>query len=145
MTRTQTSIFDLSGGEHVAINNRRDEVVKSNTGGQDQAVQHGSAVKGSALAMGSVIELEFAQRVPAQGFWIPLSALSAAERGLWSVFVINTENIVERRLLEVVPTESDRVYARGTLSDADRVVQTGVQRIVPGQTVVPVPGMNASL
>ncbi len=97
------------------------------------------------LALGAVVELEFSQQVVGNGFWLPMSALTAADRGLWSVYVINTDNIIERRLLEVVHSEAERVFARGTLSHADRVVYTGVQRIVPGQIVEPVPALQASI
>ena len=96
-------------------------------------------------SLGSVVELEFSEQVAGNGFWVPLSALTAADRGLWSVFVVNDRNLVERRLLEVLHTQSDRVFVRGTLTEADRVVQTGVQRVVPGQSVIPVPALQASL
>ncbi|MEM7097685.1 MAG: efflux RND transporter periplasmic adaptor subunit [Pseudomonadota bacterium] len=98
-----------------------------------------------AYAVGSVVELEYDELVSSDGFWVPLTALTAADRGLWSVFVVNDDNLIERRLLEVIHTEAERVFVRGTLSEADRVVQTGVQRIVPGQSVIPVPAMQAGL
>ena len=65
-----------------------------------------------------------------------MSALTASDRGLWAVYVINGENIIERRLVEVIHNEASRAYVRGLLSDRDRVVNSGVQRIVPGQTVL---------
>lgn len=99
----------------------------------------------TTVSMGSVVELEFSQQVASAGYWIPMSALSAADRGLWSVYVINDNNVIERRLLEIVHSEADRVFVRGTLSDADKVVHTGVQRIVPGQVVQPVPALQAKL
>jgi hypothetical protein len=40
-------------------------------------------------------------------------------------------------LVEVIHNEASRAYARGLLSDRDRVVNSGVQRIVPGQAVLP--------
>ena len=99
----------------------------------------------SRLTLGAVVELEFTEQVASPGFWLPMSALTAADRGLWSVYVINPDDIIERRLLEIVHSEADRVFARGTLSDADRVVHTGVQRVVPGQAVVPVAALQARL
>jgi hypothetical protein len=65
-----------------------------------------------------------------------MTSLSESERGLWSVYVLGVDDIVERRLVEVLHTEAKRVYVRGTLRDGDLVVSTGVQRIVPGQSVV---------
>ena len=83
------------------------------------------------------MEVAINEAVDAPGFWLPLSALTEADRGLWGVYVVNAEQIVERRLIEIVHSEADRVFVRGTLATDDRVVATGVQRIVPGQVVNP--------
>ncbi len=90
---------------------------------------------GGIIPIGTVVELLLEQRVQTPGFWLPVSALTASDRGLWAVYVVNDEDIVERRLVEVIHNEASRVYVRGLLSDRDRVVNSGVQRIVPGQTV----------
>ena len=89
------------------------------------------------IPIGAVVELLLEQRVQTPGFWLPVSALTASDRGLWAVYVVNAEDIVERRLVEVIHNEASRAYARGLLSDRDRVVNSGVQRIVPGQAVLP--------
>ncbi len=90
------------------------------------------------IPLGAVVEMQVAESVQEPGFWLPISALTAGERGLWGVMVINANNTVERRLVDVVHTEAQRVFARGTLSDEDRIVRAGVQRVVPGQRVTPV-------
>ena len=64
-----------------------------------------------------------------------LAALTESDRGLWGVYVVNDQSRVERRLVEIIHTESERAYVRGTLENDDRIVRTGVQRIVPGQQV----------
>ena len=69
------------------------------------------------------------------GFWLPLTALTESERGLWGVLVVNRSSVLERRVVEVLHAEADRAYVRGTLQDGDWVVRTGVQRLVPGQQV----------
>ena len=89
------------------------------------------------IPIGAVVELLLEQRVQTPGFWLPVSALTASDRGLWGVYVVNAENIIERRLVEVIHNEASRAYVRGLLSDKERVVNSGVQRIVPGQTVLP--------
>jgi hypothetical protein len=60
------------------------------------------------------------------------------DRGLWGLFIIDAENTVQRRLVEIVHNEGDRAFVRGLLSARDRVVATGTQRIVQGQRVIPV-------
>ncbi len=87
------------------------------------------------LPLGEVVELVFEEDIETAGFWLPLSALTESDRGLWGVYVVNDGARVERRLVEVVHTESDRAFVRGTLANAERVVSTGVHRIVPGQQV----------
>lgn len=94
---------------------------------------------GHPAAAGSLIELSLNRTIAEPGFWLPLSALSEAQRGLWSLFVVVSDGgreIVERRLVEVLHSDGHRVFVRGTLADGDRVVATGSQRVVPGQTVV---------
>jgi hypothetical protein len=85
-----------------------------------------------------VVELSLRQRVSSDGFWVPLEALTAMNRGLWGLFIIDAENTVQRRLVEIVHNEGDRAFVRGLLSTSDRVVATGTQRIVAGQRVIPV-------
>jgi RND family efflux transporter MFP subunit len=99
---------------------------------------------GNDIPLGSTVEVAINEAVNDPGFWLPLSALTEAERGLWGVYVVNAEQIVERRLIEIVHSEADRVFVRGTLRPDDRVVATGVQRIVPGQVVNPVPATQVS-
>ena len=69
-------------------------------------------------------------------------------RGLWSCYVLGKSEIVanepqtafrvERREIEVLQTESERVFVRGTLQNSDRVIVNGNHRLVTGQLVRPV-------
>lgn len=93
---------------------------------------------GQNIPLGAVVELSLRQRVSSDGFWLPIEALTAMNRGLWGLFIIDAENTVQRRLVEIVHNEGDRAFVRGLLSTSDRVVATGTQRIVAGQRVIPV-------
>ena len=42
---------------------------------------------------------------------------------------------VERRQVEVVHAAADRAFVRGALRTGERVVTTGIHRLVPGQRV----------
>ena len=60
-------------------------------------------------------------------------------------FVINQNSQIEQRLVEVIHTESERAFVRGTLAPGDRVVDAGVHRLVPGQQVTAHPAaVNAT-
>ena len=87
------------------------------------------------VPFGAVVELELNYRVVADGYWLPLTALTESDRGLWGAYVVNDNSSAERRLVEILHIEADRAYVRGTLSPGERIIDTGVQRIVPGQAV----------
>jgi RND family efflux transporter MFP subunit len=87
------------------------------------------------IPFGAVVELELNYRVAADGYWLPLTALTESDRGLWGAYVVTGDSHAERRLVEVLHVEADRAYVRGTLNAGERVIDAGVQRIVPGQVV----------
>ena len=94
------------------------------------------------LSPEQLADIELAQTIGEEGIWLPLSALTQGDRGLWSAFAVQpTEESdddlfqVERRQVEVLHTEGDRAFVRGVLVAGDRVITDGVQRLVPGQRV----------
>ena len=104
----------------------------------DQATRTLTAVfslDSTKLPLGAVVELALESEVATPGYWLPLTALTESDRGLWGIFVIADDSSIERRLVEIIHTEASQAFVRGTLNPGDRVVKTGVQRIVPGQTV----------
>ncbi len=93
----------------------------------------------NGIRPGDLARLEITRRVDAPGFWLPLTALTESSRGLWAVYVANGSEgetgVIERRELEMLHQETDRVFVRGTLANDDRVVVAGIHRLVPGQSV----------
>ncbi len=89
----------------------------------------------NALYAGSLTEMVLKIDVEEQGYWVPIAALSESQRGLWSVLVVSSEKVVETRLIEIIHRGNNQVYVRGTLADGDLLVDGGVSRVVPGQTV----------
>ena len=94
---------------------------------------------------GQVVRLQLEETVEANGYWLPSTALTKGARVLWTSFVVveadPNDSIqpdllrVERRDIEVLHTESNRVFVRGTLNSGDRVITSGTHRVVPGQLV----------
>jgi RND family efflux transporter MFP subunit len=91
---------------------------------------------------GALARLTLDNVVEGLGFWLPITALTESRRGLWSAFALiddggEHEDVmrVERRELQVIHAEADRAFVRGTLRDGERVVVTGLHRLVPGQRV----------
>jgi len=96
---------------------------------------------------GQIARVALATSNPARGFWLPITALTESRRGLWSAYALVADagaHRVERRELEVLHAEADRAYVRGTLRDGERVVATGLHRLVPGQRVRVQPGGGAA-
>ena len=93
------------------------------------------------LRSGQMATLEIPRRIQEPGFWLPISGLTSGRRGLWSVYVAVPETggngaaRIERRDVQVIHGETDRVFVRGTLRDGERAVVTGLHRLVPGQRV----------
>ncbi|MCH1553429.1 MAG: efflux RND transporter periplasmic adaptor subunit [Luminiphilus sp.] len=94
----------------------------------------------TTFRVGAVATLEMSSYVRESGGWLPLESLMEGDKGLWSILTVasSTEPSATRReSVEVVYTENDRAYVRGTLANNDWVVATGLQRLSPGTTVMP--------
>lgn len=93
----------------------------------------------NTLPVGATARLSLRRSERGDGFWLPTTALVAAEQGLWSVYVLGNPGTtpergrqVVRRLVDIVHSEGDRSLVRGTLRPGERVIAAGTQRVVPG-------------
>ena len=85
-----------------------------------------------------IARLKIKQDRNVEGYWLPINALVKGDRGLWSCYaVVDSEgkSIAERRYLELLETESDRVLVRGTVQPGDEIIIDGTHRLIPGQMV----------
>jgi multidrug efflux pump subunit AcrA (membrane-fusion protein) len=90
---------------------------------------------------GEIIRLSVRTVEPVRGVWVPVSALTERERGLWSVYVARSEGsdwLAQPDTVEVIHAAGEEVYVRGGLRDGDRVILDGLHRLTPGQRVAPV-------
>ncbi|MEM9215571.1 MAG: efflux RND transporter periplasmic adaptor subunit [Cyanobacteria bacterium P01_F01_bin.150] len=111
----------------------------------------GDRANPATIAPGQIARLDLKESIAEMGYWLPTTALIQGEKGLWNVYATitvepdpNTEAEivadslsyqVERRLVEVLHTEGDRVFVRGTLNPDDLIITNGTQKLVPGQRV----------
>ena len=98
-------------------------------------------IDADSVAAGAVVRLEMAQEIAEPGLWLPISALTESERGLWSIYIARRNNggwTAEPGIVEIVHQSGDRVFVRGAVRDGDRVITDGLQRLTPGQPVTPV-------
>jgi RND family efflux transporter MFP subunit len=90
---------------------------------------------GSPAAAGSLIELNLERTITEPGFWLPLSALSEAQRGLWSLFVVirdNSGETIERRLVEVTPETSIEAWLSRPPARTSRTGTAGTALLIHG-------------
>lgn len=89
---------------------------------------------------GETALLRIKQSVPSRGGWLPMTALTEGERGLWNVYAVaaNGDGFSARReAVEVVFVDGTEVFVRGTLQSGDQVVATGMHRLAPGAPIEP--------
>jgi RND family efflux transporter MFP subunit len=83
------------------------------------------------------------ERIAAEGFWLPLAALSEGARGSWQVMVAEPEGpvpVARPEAIEVLHTDGARVFVRGAIPQGTPVVADGAHRLVPGQPLAPAEG-----
>lgn len=99
-----------------------------------------------ALRVGQTLALEFVERVQSKGGWLPITALLEGDKGLWTVLVTKEnaegEIVTARESVEVVHSEGDRVFVRGTVANKTNVIASGMQRLSPGSPVEIVPNIR---
>ncbi|MEM7768005.1 MAG: efflux RND transporter periplasmic adaptor subunit [Pseudomonadota bacterium] len=89
---------------------------------------------------GSVVRLAVEETIDEDGVWVPVTALTEVSRGVWSVLVAEPEgdtSIARARPVTVIHTDGSRAFVRGVLDDRDLIILEGLQRLTPGQPVLP--------
>ncbi|MBP0047316.1 efflux RND transporter periplasmic adaptor subunit [Marinobacterium sp. AK62] len=92
---------------------------------------------------GTLAHLVLEQVQETQGFRVPISALTDSVRGLWQVYVLNGENRVEARDVRILHTNATHAFIEGALAPDERLITSGLHRVVPGQTAAPAPRTSA--
>ena len=93
----------------------------------------------TALNAGDVVEIRFWSETNQSGFWLPWSVLQQQSSGLWTAMVVEENDdstIASVRTLEVIRLQDDLALVKGALKPNDLLVVSGINRIVPGQTVI---------
>ena len=100
----------------------------------------------STVRVGQIAQLKLAQTLTDSGYWLPTTALTQEINGLWTCYVLGAKTTksgqtafsVERRYLETIHTQGDRVLVRGTLQPGEQAIVSGTHRLVPNLLVQPV-------
>lgn len=94
----------------------------------------------SQVSPQQIARLKVTQTNSTDGYWLPINSLIKGDRGLWSCYALSsTEDSqnyrVERRYLELLETQGDKVLVKGTIQPGDEIITDGTHRIIPGQIV----------
>ena len=138
---------DLTPGEIYSLKGDRGPVdarLRNVTGvieaGQRTVTSVFEIVSPEDVSAGAVVRLGMKRDVAESGLWLPVSALSEGQRGLWEIYVAAPEEegwTARPGLVEVIQSEGDVAFVRGAVTDGDRVIVDGLQRVTPGQKVSP--------
>jgi RND family efflux transporter MFP subunit len=90
---------------------------------------------GATATFGQTVSIQFVRDVAVRGVWVPVQALREGSKGLWTVLVVDQDQIIRPAAVEVLHAESSRAYVRGTFQDGALLVDGGTHRVTPGQTV----------
>ena len=104
-----------------------------------------SLPESTRLVNGQMAYLTVAEHHQAQGFWLPLTALTDGVRGMWNLYTLQPETessvdglklyTLQSRNITVLHATQEMAYVSGALADGERVLTAGLQRLVPGQKV----------
>ena len=73
-----------------------------------------------------------------EGLLVPQQGIMRNPQGEAFAMVVNGENTVERRMVEVSRTIGDRWLVSDGLAAGDRVIVEGLQKVAPGVQVDPI-------
>lgn len=88
--------------------------------------------------IGETGRIHIPQRTDEGGAWVPLGALEAGTRGLWTLATVERKDggyVVATEAAEILHSDGARAFVRGTFQDGTLFAVDGLHRVVPGQPV----------
>lgn len=136
---TQTHILDVRG-------NRFSAQVKSVASQRNPATRTIDAVftvdassinaqLKAVILSGDLVSLSVDIPMQAQGAWVPIGALAAGVRGMWTLYVVDQNNTIQTRLVSVTYANESKAYVTGAVNQNEQVVISGIHRLAPQQQV----------
>lgn len=86
------------------------------------------------MVAGDLVSLSVDIDMPKQGAWVPISALASGIRGLWTLYIVEGEQI-QTRLVSIEYSDQEKAFVSGSIEAGDLIVRGGIQRLTPKQTV----------
>jgi membrane fusion protein (multidrug efflux system) len=89
------------------------------------------------LLPGMYVRVLMPQGVETNVILAPQRGVTYDRRGRPVALVVNADNVVEERTLEIIEARGSDWIVRDGLADGDRLIIAGVQKVQPGATVTP--------
>lgn len=90
---------------------------------------------GPRQAYGQTASVQFDVRIDSKGVWVPIKSLREGTNGQWTILMVDDNNRVRPAAVEILHSETNRAYVRGSFEDGDRMLDAGQHRVTPGQVV----------
>ncbi|WP_460275291.1 efflux RND transporter periplasmic adaptor subunit [Celeribacter sp. ULVN23_4] len=89
------------------------------------------------LLPGMYVQVEMPQGIVPGALLVPQEAVTRDRRGRPMTLVVNSDNVVEQRILDVVSDQGANWVVTGGVAAGDRVIVAGLQKTAAGATVTP--------
>jgi len=134
--------IELRDGRRNAIKGATLRSVVPAIEGQTRTMMVTFDLPSGSAARGELVTAVVRDWQEAEGSWLPLRALSSDVRGLWRVYkIVDGPDGPQVRFenVQILYTDDNRVYVTGTISNGDRIIADGIERLAPGQRVTILP------
>jgi RND family efflux transporter MFP subunit len=129
---------ELRGGRRQTIDGATIRSVVPTIEGQTRTMMVTFNLPEGQASRGELVTAVVSDWQESPGAWLPIRALSSDVRGLWRVYkVVDGKDGPQVRFenVQVLYTDTNRVFVSGTISNGDRIIADGVERLAPGQRV----------
>lgn len=89
------------------------------------------------LLPGMYVQVDMPVEVAEAVFLVPQQSVIRDRRGQPSVWIVNGEDVIEERAVEIIQDQDNQWVVDGGLDDGERIVVEGFQKTGPGATVAP--------
>lgn len=124
--------FDLAGKVHYAKLERLSPMTNLGSGNRLAIFSFDEFI-----APGEVINLLLKTEIVSKGAWVPLSALSQGNQGLWNIYTLidnkDGSKSVAREVVNLDYTDGEYAFISGTISSGDQVITGGASKVIDGQ------------
>jgi len=90
----------------------------------------------AVLLPGMFVRAQVEEGVTENAFLVPQVGVTHDQKGQATALVVDSDNKVQLRTLQVAGTHGDQWIVESGLSEGERVIVAGVQRVQPGAVVI---------